>query len=55
MLNWSGIFFTLGLMAGLLGLSGIAGPATQIAWTLVVVFLVSYLVSTVAGRHPPPA
>jgi uncharacterized membrane protein YtjA (UPF0391 family) len=31
MLNWSITFLVVGLIAGLLGLSGVAGAATQIA------------------------
>ena len=36
MLSWSITFLVVGLIAGLLGLSGIAGAATQIAWVLFV-------------------
>jgi uncharacterized membrane protein YtjA (UPF0391 family) len=32
MLSWSITFLVVGLIAGILGLSGIAGAATQIAW-----------------------
>ena len=32
MLGWSLTFLVIGLIAGVLGLSGIAGAASQIAW-----------------------
>ena len=53
MLSWSITFLVIGLVAGLLGLSGIAGAATHIAWILFVGFLVLFLASLVMGRRPP--
>ena len=32
MLSWSMTFLIIGLIAAVLGMSGIAGAATQIAW-----------------------
>ena len=40
MLSWSITFLVIGLIARVLGLGGIAGTATHIAWILFVVFLV---------------
>jgi len=51
MFTWSLTFLFVGLLAGLLGLSGIAGTTTQIAWITLVVFLTLYLVSLVARRR----
>ena len=51
MFTWSLTFLFVGLIAGLLGLSGIAGTTTQIAWNTFVVFLILYLVSLVARRR----
>ena len=34
MLNWSITFLIIGLIAGVLGFTGVAGAATQIAWVL---------------------
>jgi uncharacterized membrane protein YtjA (UPF0391 family) len=50
MLNWSITFLVVGLIAAVLGFTGIAGAATQIAWILFVVFLVLFLVSLFMGR-----
>lgn len=49
MLKWAVIFLVIGLIAGLLGFSGIAGTSLVIAKTLFVVFLVIFLVLLVAG------
>ena len=48
MLNWSLTFLVVGLIAAVLGFTGVAGAATQIAWVLFVVFLVLFVVSLVA-------
>jgi len=53
MLNWSLTFLVVGLIAAVLGFSGLAGAATQIAWILFVIFLVLFLVSLIAGRGRP--
>jgi uncharacterized membrane protein YtjA (UPF0391 family) len=50
MLSWAVTFLVVGLIAALLGFSGIAGAATQIAWILFVVFLVLALVALIMGR-----
>jgi len=54
MLNWSLTFLVVGLIAAVLGSTGLADAATQIAWILFVVFLVLYLVSLIAGRRISP-
>jgi uncharacterized membrane protein YtjA (UPF0391 family) len=53
MFNWAVIFLVIALVAGLLGFSGIAGTASQMAWILFVVGLVFALVFFVIGRRPP--
>ena len=53
MLSWALIFLVVGLIAGVLGFSGIAGTATHIAWILFVVGLVLALVFAIMGRRPP--
>ena len=53
MFGWAIAFLIVGLIAGVLGLSGIAGVATNIAWILFVVGLVLAVVFFVAGRRPP--
>jgi uncharacterized membrane protein YtjA (UPF0391 family) len=43
----------IAIIAGVLGFSGIAGTAVNIAWILFVVGLVLALIFFVAGRRPP--
>jgi uncharacterized membrane protein YtjA (UPF0391 family) len=49
MLRWAFIFLVIGLIAGLLGFTGIAGTSIAIAKTLFFVFLVIFLILLVAG------
>ena len=53
MLGWALIFLVVGLIAGVLGLSGIAGAATNIAWILFVIGLILALIFFISGRRPP--
>ena len=50
MLNWSITFLIIGLIAAVLGFTGVAGAATQIAWILFVVFIVLFIASLLMGR-----
>ena len=43
------IFLVIGLIAGLLGSTGIAGTSIAIAKTVFVIFLIMFLVLLVAG------
>jgi len=54
MLHYALVFLIVGLIAGLLGLSGIAGAATDIAWILFVVGLVLAVVFYFRGRSTAP-
>jgi uncharacterized membrane protein YtjA (UPF0391 family) len=49
MLRWALIFLVVGLIAGLLGFTGIAGASIAIAKTLFFIFMVIFLVLLVAG------
>ena len=49
MLKWAFIFLVIGLIAGLLGFTGIAGTSIAIAKTLFFIFLVIFLVLLVLG------
>jgi uncharacterized membrane protein YtjA (UPF0391 family) len=49
MLRWAFIFLAIGLIAGLLGFTGVAGTSIAIAKTLFFVFLVIFLVLLLAG------
>ena len=40
MLHWALIFLVVAIIAGVLGFSGVAGAATNIAWILFVVGLI---------------
>ncbi len=53
MISWSITFLIVGLVAALLGFTGIAGTATHIAWILFVVGVVLALVFAVRGRRTP--
>jgi uncharacterized membrane protein YtjA (UPF0391 family) len=50
------LFLIVALIAGALGLAGVAWLSSQIAWTLFVIFLILFLISLVFGgvRGPAP-
>lgn len=52
MFNWALTFLVVAIIAAVLGFSGVAGAATNIAWILFVVGLVLALVFMVKGRSP---
>ena len=52
MLGWALAFLVVAIVAGLLGFSGIAGAATNIAWILLVAGLVVALVLFLKGSRP---
>lgn len=54
MIGWAAIFFIIAIVAGLLGFSGIAGAAVNIAWVLFVVGLVLAVFFLVLGGRRPP-
>jgi uncharacterized membrane protein YtjA (UPF0391 family) len=53
MLSWALVFLIVAIIAGALGLTGIAGAATNIAWILFVVGLIVALIFFLSGRRPP--
>ncbi|WP_119631067.1 DUF1328 domain-containing protein [Methylocaldum marinum] len=53
MIGWAVTFLVIALIAALLGFSGIAGTAVNIAWILFVVGLILALVFFLMGRRPP--
>jgi uncharacterized membrane protein YtjA (UPF0391 family) len=53
MLSWAITFFIIAIVAAIFGLSGLAAGAQNIAWILVVLFLVLAVVSFLRGRRPP--
>jgi uncharacterized membrane protein YtjA (UPF0391 family) len=53
MLGYAITFLIIALIAGVLGFTGVMGAAAYIAKILLVVFLVLFVVSLIAGRRPP--
>ena len=49
MLRWALIFLVIGLLAGLLGFTGVAGASIAIAKTLFFIFLAIFLILLIAG------
>jgi uncharacterized membrane protein YtjA (UPF0391 family) len=53
MLYYALMFLVVGLIAGALGLAGIAAVAGQIAWLLFLVGVILIVVHLATGRRPP--
>jgi uncharacterized membrane protein YtjA (UPF0391 family) len=53
MLYYSLVFLIVGLIAGALGIYGVAAIASQIAWVLFLVGIVLLIVHLVSGRQRP--
>ena len=51
MIAWAATFLVIALIAAVLGFSGIAGIATNIAWVLFVVGLILAIVFALLGRR----
>lgn len=51
MISWAATFLVLALIAAVLGLTGIAGLAANIAWTLFVVGVILAIVFALLGRR----
>ena len=51
MIGWAATFLIIALIAAVLGFSGIAGVATNIAWVLFVVGLILAIVFALLGRR----
>ena len=49
MLRWALIFLVIGLIAGVLGFTGVAGASIAIAKTLFFIFMVIFLVLLIVG------
>lgn len=54
MFSWALLFFIVAIVAGLLGLTGIAGTLAWAAETLFIAGLVLAIVFFLIGRRPPP-
>ncbi len=53
MLYYALIFLIVGLVAGALGVYGVAAVASQIAWVLFAIALVFFILHFVSGRSRP--
>jgi uncharacterized membrane protein YtjA (UPF0391 family) len=53
MLYYALVFLIVGLIAGALGIYGVAAISSQIAWVLFVIALVFLIVHLVSGRSRP--
>jgi len=53
MLYYALVFLIVGLIAGALGVTGVAAVASQIAWVLFLIGVVLLVVHLVRGRTPP--
>jgi uncharacterized membrane protein YtjA (UPF0391 family) len=51
MISWAVTFLIIAIVAALLGFSGVAGAAVNIAWTLAIVGIIVALVFMVMGRR----
>lgn len=55
MFNWAVTFLIIAIIAGILGFTGIAGTAIDIAWIVFVAGVIISIVFFILGRRPPPA
>lgn len=55
MLHYALVFLVVGLIAGALGLVGVAALARQIAWILFLIGVVLIVIHLVSGHRVPPA
>ena len=51
MLYWAAVFLIIAIVAGLLGIGGVAVISKQIAWILFVIGLILALVTFLLGRR----
>ena len=53
MISWAVTFLVIALIAAVLGFSGIAGTAVNLAWIFAILGLILAVVFLVMGRRPP--
>ena len=53
MISWAVTFLIIALIAAVLGFSGIAGTAVNLAWICAIIGIILALVFGVLGRRPP--
>jgi len=52
MLYWALVFLVIGLIAGAMGMFGIAAAASQIGWILLLIGVVLLVIHVASGRSP---
>ena len=52
MISWAVTFFVIALIAAVLGFSGIAGTAVNLAWICAIIGIIMAVVFGVMGRRP---
>ena len=52
MLHYAPVFLNVGLLAGVLGLVGVAAVASPIAWALFLIGVIPLVIHMVQGRRP---
>jgi uncharacterized membrane protein YtjA (UPF0391 family) len=50
---WAAVFLVIGIIAGVLGFTGIAGASVNVAWILFVGGVILFLAFLILGRRPP--
>jgi uncharacterized membrane protein YtjA (UPF0391 family) len=55
MLYYALVFLIVGVIAGVLGLTGVAAIAGQIAWILFIIGIELLVIHLLTGRRVPPA
>jgi len=53
MISWAITFLVIALIAAVLGFSGIAGTAVNLAWICAVIGIILAIVFAILGRRPP--
>jgi uncharacterized membrane protein YtjA (UPF0391 family) len=53
MISWAVTFLVIALIAAVLGFSGIAGTAVNLAWICAIIGIILALVFGILGRRPP--
>jgi uncharacterized membrane protein YtjA (UPF0391 family) len=53
MLYYALIFLVVGLIASLLGMTGVAGVASNIAWVLFLIGIILLVIHLISGRRRP--
>ena len=53
MISWAVTFLVIALIAAVLGFSGVAGTAVNLAWICAIIGIILAVVFMLGGRRPP--